>query len=141
MKNKKSNISKLFKYTKRLILKVYRILSRREVNLLAPYIAFFILLSFLPILTLTFEVIFLAINNNQEVLETLKEVMPTNVYNMTVRLINHNPNNVSLITISNIFLLYLASQIYQSYSRIFPSYSISILCYFSINTSIPNHFL
>lgn len=111
----KSKFIKKFKTYKKIIRKVITIMRRNDVNLLPSYIAFFILISFLPILTLFFEVIYLTTINNQEILNILKDVLPSNVYTFIIRLVDHNPNNISLLTMSNIVLLFLASRIYQAF--------------------------
>ncbi len=102
---------KQFQYIKT----VLDMLGKKEIGLLAPYIAFFILLSFIPIVSLIFEVVFLTVNNNSDVLASLKEVLPTHVYTIFVGLIGNNTGHISLLTISNIVLLYVASQIYLSF--------------------------
>ncbi len=94
---------------------VINTLGEKEVRLLAPYIAFFILLSFIPIVTLIFEVLYLTVNNNTEVLDSLKEVLPSHVYTILGRLIDHNTGHMSILTITNIILLFVASQIYLSF--------------------------
>ncbi len=103
--------SRLTGYIKRLL----GILRRKDVSSLAPYIAFFILLAFIPIVTLIFEVVFLIVNNDNDFLITLYEILPTHVYTILVRLIDHNPGHISIMTLSNFTLLYLASKIYLSF--------------------------
>ncbi|QVK18159.1 YihY/virulence factor BrkB family protein [Mycoplasmatota bacterium] len=97
------------------IREVFNILGEKEVRLLAPYIAFFILLCFIPIITLIFEVVYLTVNNNREVLSTLKDVLPSHVYTVLDKLIGHNSGHISILTITNIILLFVASQIYLSF--------------------------
>jgi len=97
------------------IKEVLSILAEKEVRLLAPYIAFFILLSFIPIVTLIFEVVFLTVSNNRDVLLALEEVLPTHVYTIVYKLIGHNSGHISILTITNVILLYVASQIYLSF--------------------------
>lgn len=98
-------------YIKRLL----GITRRKDFSSLAPYISFFILLAFIPIVTLIFEVIFLIVENNNGTLITLNEVLPTHVYTILVKLIDHNTSNISIMTITNATLLFLASNIYLSF--------------------------
>lgn len=91
------------------------LLKQREIKLLAPYIAFFILLSFIPIITLIFEVVFLTINNNQEIIDVLREALPSHVFTILIRLIDHNPSHIKIMTISNLILVFIASKIYLSF--------------------------
>src|SRR5690554_2668417 len=102
---------KKYEYAKNVV----HLLKHREIKLLAPYIAFFILLSFIPIITLVFEVIYITVNNNQEVINTLSEVLPSHVFTILITLIDHNPGHVSIMTISNLVLLFVASKIYLSF--------------------------
>ncbi len=108
-------IEKIYPREFNYIREVVHILEHREVKLLAPYIAFYILLSFIPILTLIFEVVYLTVNNNQDILDTLREALPTHVYTILVLLISHNIGHISILTISNVILLFIASQIYLSF--------------------------
>lgn len=91
------------------------LLEHREVQLLAPYIAFFILLSFIPTITLVFEVVFLTVNNNQDIIDVLRDALPSHVFTILFRLIDHNPGHIKIMTISNIVLLFIASKIYLSF--------------------------
>ncbi|HEY8364115.1 MAG TPA: YihY/virulence factor BrkB family protein [Haloplasmataceae bacterium] len=97
------------------IRKVVHILEQKEVSLLAPYLAYFILLSFIPTISLTFEVVFLIINSNSGLLETLEDVLPVYVHSILVGLIDNRSGPIPILTFSNIVLLYVASQIYLSF--------------------------
>jgi membrane protein len=94
---------------------VVHLLEHREVKLLAPYIAFFILLSFIPIITLVFEVIFLTVSNNQELINVLSDVLPGHVYTIFVRLIDHNVGAIKILTLSNLVLLFVSSKLYLAF--------------------------
>ncbi len=97
------------------IREIVHLLEHREIKILAPYIAFFILLSFIPILTLIFEVVYFTVNNNEDILIVIKEVLPSDVYTVLVRLIERHSYHASILTLSNLFLLYIASKIYSAF--------------------------
>ncbi|MDF2700606.1 MAG: putative ribonuclease [Haloplasmataceae bacterium] len=109
---------KLQKYTIYNVVKeVISILHKREVGLLPSYIAYFILLSFIPIISLIFDVVSLIVKSNENIINILADVLPNNVYGITVLLFEHNTRSWELLTISNITLLFLASRIYSAFYR------------------------
>lgn len=97
------------------IREVVHLLEHREIKVLAPFIAFFILLAFIPILSLVFEVVYLTINNNDDILTVLQEALPSHVYTVLLKLMEHHTYHASILTLSNLVLLYIASKIYSAF--------------------------
>jgi membrane protein len=95
---------------------IYRVFKRDEVAVLPAYIAFYVLLSFLPLLTIIFETISIISINNIKLLKSLQEALPDNVYQMIYQFILSNKNKEKgIFTFSNIMLVYLSSRIYVSF--------------------------
>ncbi len=93
---------------------MYGIYRLREVRILPAYIAFYFLLSFIPLLTLIMTSLSLINRNNVDFLLILQEVFPDTVYITLFRLISYFETGVNLFTINNILLLFSASRIYYS---------------------------
>lgn len=96
------------------LLKVYKEMTRKEVSILPSYISFYILLSFVPLLSLILISLSLIYNDNQDFILLLAEVFPVNVYTFITQFVNRYQLNYSIFTINNIILLYLSSRIYFS---------------------------
>jgi membrane protein len=96
------------------LLEFYKEFSRKEVGILPSYLAFYILLSFIPLLTLTLVSLSLINRDNDTLLMVLQDVFPSNVYRFISQFVDNTHVKVQVFTINNLVLLYLASRIYYS---------------------------
>ena len=74
----------------------------------------FILLSFIPLLTLVLTSLSLIDRINIDFAAFLQEIFPENVYKAIYRLISYFNTGTNLFTINNVLLLYSTSRIYYS---------------------------
>lgn len=93
---------------------MYDIYRLREVRILPAYIAFYFLLSFIPLLTLILTSLTLIDRVNVDFMFFLQEIFPENVHRALLRLVSYFNTGVNLFTINNILLLYSTSRIYYS---------------------------
>src|SRR5690554_4674354 len=93
---------------------MYKTFKRKEVRVLASYISFYILLSFIPLLGLILASLSLINQNNDQLLIIFSEIFPANVYQLLRQFMDYYGANVSIFTINNLILLYLASRIHYA---------------------------